>query len=69
MLAQEIEFRETSNGIQMWVERDTGPFDEYVLGVFQKDDDGFYRFHPTTGAVLTQKYLRQAAQKASELNS
>ena len=68
MLSREIEFRAVGDEVEMWCERDCTPFDDYVIGVFRKDDEGFYRLHASTGAVMRCKHLREAAQKVSELN-
>jgi hypothetical protein len=62
-----IEFKEYFHVIRMWVERDCSPFDEYVVGYFDKNDEGYYVFNPS-GVAMTCKYLKFAAEKASDLN-
>ena len=34
----------------------------------RKDDDGFFRFHPSHGAVMHQKLLREVAAEVGRLN-
>jgi hypothetical protein len=53
----------------MWVERDCAPFDDYIMGHFEKDNEGFYRFEPSDGVKMACVHLREAAQKAGELNT
>lgn len=66
---REIEFRPRGDEVDMWVERDCAPFDCYLCGSMRKDDEGFFRFHPVSGVVMTCKILREAAAEASRLNS
>ena len=68
-MEREIEFKDLSGRIIMQVERDSAPFDEYILGVIKKDDLGYYRFAPNPGVIMTCKHLRVAAKKVSELNT
>ncbi len=67
-LTASIEFKEESGVITMWCERDCAPFDDYMLGHFSKEEDGYYEFTPY-GGKMTCKHLRTAAKKASELNT
>lgn len=69
MLSREIEFKQNDETVEMWVERDYPPFDDYVIGIFKKDHQGYFRLHPSAGAEMHCKHLREAAQKANELNA
>lgn len=69
MLYASIEFKEHHGVIRMWCERDSGPFDDYILGHFETNEEGYYVFHPSDGAEMSCKHLRTAAVKADELNS
>lgn len=68
-MKQIIEFRNCGEIIEMWTENDAPPFNDYVVGEFKRDDEGYYRFHPSATVVMTCKHLREAAKKASFLNS
>jgi hypothetical protein len=65
---REVEFRTRGEDLEMWVERDRAPHDDYVAGVLRKDTEGFFRFHPSQGVVLHCKLLREAAAELSRLN-
>lgn len=65
----EVEFRIKDDLVEMWVERDCSPFDDYVIGVMLRDDEGYFRFHPNAGVVMHCKLLRVAMQKITELNT
>lgn len=65
---REIEFRRRGKEIDMWVERDCEPYDDYVCGVLRKDEEGFFRFHPNQGVVMHCKLLREAANELARLN-
>jgi len=69
MLNASIEYKEHYGVIRMWCERDSAPFDDYIIGHFEKDGDGYYVFEPASGVRMTCKHLRMAAEKASELNT
>jgi len=62
-----IEFKEHFGVIRMWVERDRAPFDDYIVGYFDRNDNGYYVFNPS-GDAMYCKHLRFAADKASDLN-
>lgn len=62
-------YRDSSGIIQMFRERDIPPFDYFTMGIFKKNDDGYYYFLPYDGVQMTCKDLRTAAQKAIDLNS
>lgn len=64
-MEKSIEFR---NLTEMWVEDDRPPFGEVFLGKFEKDHEGYFRFHPSVGVVMTCKHLRSASEHASALN-
>ena len=67
-MVDQYEYKEHFGVIRMLRERDTGPFGYFIMGHFEKDEDGYYIFSPTDGVRMTCKDLRTAAQKASELN-
>lgn len=66
---REVEFRQAHEHVQMWVERDEAPFDDYLCGRLIQGEDGYYRFHPAPGVVMHQKLLREAAAEVARLNS
>lgn len=68
MLTASIEFKECKDSVNMWCERDSAPFDDYIIGGFKKEEDGYFVFYPALGVQMTCKQLRLAAQKASDLN-
>ena len=65
---REIYFRQRGDEVDMLVERDCAPFDDYVCGVLRKGGNGFFRFHPSTGVVMHQKLLREVAAEVTRLN-
>ena len=69
LLSREFEYVEIGETVEMSAERDCGPFDEYVVGYFIKDDDGHYRFAANSDEPMTCKQLREAAKKCGLLNS
>lgn len=66
---REVAFRQRGDEVDMWVERDCAPFDDYVCGVLRKDEQGFFRFHPRTGVMMHCKLLREVALEVSRLNT
>lgn len=64
-----IEFKGNGEIIEMWVQREDAPYDEYIIAIIKKGDDGYSRFYPKDGVVMIQKYLREAADEISKLNS
>lgn len=68
MLKSEVEFKQEDCFVSVWYENDRPPFDDVLMGALRKDDEGYYRFHPSRKAVMTCKHLRLVASKASELN-
>lgn len=68
-LMASIEFKDQHGIVRMWAERDCAPFDNYIIGHFEKGDEGYYIFEPSNGVQMTCKHLRTAAAKASELNT
>lgn len=67
-MSEQIEFNEKGNVIEILYEDDRPPFDRKLMGILQKDDEGFYRFHPSRNAVMIQKHFRIVGDKISELN-
>lgn len=65
---REIEFRKRGDEVDIWVEHDCEPFDDYICGVLRKGKDGFFRFHPNSGVVMYQKLLREVAREVNRLN-
>ena len=63
-----VTFKEHGSVIRMMDERDCTPFDEYIVGYFDKGEDGYYEFNASEGVRMSCKHLRVAADKASELN-
>ena len=67
----DIEFRPNGGTVEMWVERDVGPFDEYLCGVFRRHRkyEGNFVFHPSNGVEMTCRMMRKAMEEAGRLNS
>lgn len=63
-----ITFKNHHSVIRMMDERDCAPFDEYIVGYFDKGEEGDYEFNASEGVRMTCKHLREAADKTSELN-
>lgn len=68
-MINQYEYKDHFGLVRMFRERDLAPFDYYIIGNFEKEDDGFYIFVPADSVRMTCKDLRTAAQKASELNT
>ena len=66
---REVEFRRNDERIEMWVERDSAPFDDYLCGEIIEHEDGYYRFHPTNGVSMHCKLLREVVEELSRLNT
>lgn len=66
---REVEFRQNGEQIDMWVERDCAPFDDYICGVLRKDVEGFFRFNPNAGVVMHCKLLQEVAAAVGGLNA
>ena len=69
MISSIYEFKEHFGIVRMIAERDVPPFDEHILGHFEKGEDEFYRFSPSDGVLLTCRDLRNASYKAAQLNT
>lgn len=68
-LSEQFKYVDAEIGVIMKGELEYGPFDDYNIGVFQKDEDGFYRFLAFSELPMTCKMLREAAKKCSNLNA
>ena len=68
MLKSEVEFENVGDFFAVYYEDDKPPFNDRLMGALRKDEDGYYRFHPVRGAVMTCKHFRVLVDKISELN-
>ena len=68
MLSSEFEYKEHFGVIRMSGERECAPFDNYIIGYFEKTDEGYFVFEPSIHR-MTCKQLREASKKVSELNT
>ena len=68
-LSERFKYVDADIGVIMKGELEHGPFEVYNIGVFQKDEDGFYRFLAFIELPMTCEMLREAAKKCSNLNA
>lgn len=68
MLKASVEFRDGKECISVFYENDEPPFDDRLMGVLRKDNEGFYRFHPARKAIMTVRHFRIVMSKMAELN-
>ena len=66
---REVEFRKIGVAVEMWVERDCAPFEDYLCGILRRDGEEFYRFHPSPSVVMHCKLLREVAAEVARLNA
>ena len=67
-MSEEVEFEDEYGSLSVWYEDDQPPFDTKCMGYLIKDSEGYFRFFPSKGVVMTQKHFRVVGAKISDLN-
>lgn len=67
--SSQFKYTRIKEGVSMSTEREQPPFEEYVIGIFSRGDDGYHRFTATNGEPMTCKMIREAANKCRLLNT
>jgi len=59
---------QTSDAVQVHTNRDEDPYDEFISGEIRQGEEGYWRFYPNPGAVLTAGEMKRISLDIAGLN-